>query len=175
MKKVFLDTEFTRAGLNTSLISVGMVSEDGETLYLQLNDYDRTQVTPWLKDNILCLLEGSAVSSAEASIIVAEWFEHVRRGQRIQLISAGKLFDVMLLFNLWAKVEEGSTLKTWRGRLPECIAHKHHLDLDTAFFLHGINPDIDRASFAGCMEEHRHNALSDALVVKACWEKLFSE
>ena len=39
--KVFFDTEFTGLHRNTTLISIGLVSEDGRTFYAEFNDYDR--------------------------------------------------------------------------------------------------------------------------------------
>ena len=53
MTKVFFDTEFTRGGQNTSLISIGFVSENDEKLYIELNDFDKSQVDKWLKKNIM--------------------------------------------------------------------------------------------------------------------------
>ena len=176
MKKVFLDTEFTRVGMNTSLISVGMVSEENELFYVELEDYDKAQITGWLQENIMNLLTGDAVSSAVAARRIEEWLENIRGGRQIQLVSAGKLFDILLVSNLWAAVEEGSTLKTWRNRVPACIDHRWHLDLDTAFALNGLDPNMDRVEFSGMKADGaRHNALFDAMVVKACWERLFTE
>ena len=75
MKFVFFDTEFTRGGQNTTLISIGFVSASEETLYIELNDYDPLQVTPWLEENILNLLDGNAISSDEARQRIEVWFE----------------------------------------------------------------------------------------------------
>lgn len=42
--KVFFDTEFTGLHQKTTLISIGLISEDGKTFYAELTDYDQTQV-----------------------------------------------------------------------------------------------------------------------------------
>jgi hypothetical protein len=173
MKKVFFDTEFTRAGMNTSLVSIGFVTENNESLYLELSDFDQTQITPWLEDNILCHLEGIGVSRGKAVGIIEDWLGRVGCNSTIQLISAGKSFDLMLLFDLWAEVEEGSTLRTWRDRIPEFLDHKWHMDLDTIFALRGIDPQLDRVKYSNYQFEGiQHHSLFDALIVKACWEKL---
>jgi len=44
-------------------------------------------------------------------------------------------------------------------------------DICTLFKLKGIDPDINREEFAG-MQGAKHNALHDAKVIKACYEKL---
>jgi len=173
MKEVFFDTEFTRYGQNTTLISIGMVSECGKKLYIELDDYDRSQITPWLEENVLNLLEGNPVSSLEARSTIEEWFKEIAEDQLIQLVCPGKGMDIILLFNLWAEVEEGSTLRSMYGKGPRQIDHGRHLDMDTLFLANNIDPHIDRSTFAGAnIEGCRHHALYDALVLKECWEKL---
>lgn len=44
-------------------------------------------------------------------------------------------------------------------------------DICTMFKLKGIDPDINREEFAG-IQGPKHNALHDAEVIKACYEKL---
>ena len=39
--KIFLDTEFTGLHKNTTLISLGLVSECGKTFYAEFTDYDQ--------------------------------------------------------------------------------------------------------------------------------------
>jgi hypothetical protein len=48
----FLDTEFT--GLqNTTLISIGLIADTGDTFYAELTDYDPDQIDDWLQENVL--------------------------------------------------------------------------------------------------------------------------
>ncbi len=176
MVKVFFDTEYTRSGFNTSLISIGFVNEDDERLYIELDDFDRTQVTPWLRKTILSLLEGKSIPTSLAAKEIENWFTLIGNSELIQLVSAGMHFDIILLYNIWAEVEPGSTLRTWRDRLPKCIDHRWHIDLNTIFVMNNIDPRINRIEFAEVqIEGQRHNALYDALTVKACWEKLFDK
>ena len=49
--KIFFDTEFTGLHQNTTLISIGLVSECGKTFYAEFNDYDFNQVDDWLKED----------------------------------------------------------------------------------------------------------------------------
>ena len=51
--KLFFDTEFTGLYQNTSLISLGMISEYGDTLYVEFNDYDKIKVNNWIRENVI--------------------------------------------------------------------------------------------------------------------------
>ena len=51
--KVFLDTEFTGLHQYTSLLSIGLVDEDGRTFYAEISDYDFTQMNDWLLNNVM--------------------------------------------------------------------------------------------------------------------------
>ena len=51
--KIFFDTEFTGLHKNTSLISIGMISEDNRQFYAELTDYDEKQCDGWIVSNVL--------------------------------------------------------------------------------------------------------------------------
>ena len=67
MKIIFLDTEFTGEHSKTTLVSAGFVTLDNKKLYITLNDYNKDQVTPWLKKNVLSKIDKKfSISSREA-------------------------------------------------------------------------------------------------------------
>jgi hypothetical protein len=51
--KLFLDTEFTGLHQNTTLISIGLIADTGDTFYAELTDYDPDQIDDWLQENVL--------------------------------------------------------------------------------------------------------------------------
>ena len=51
--KLFFDTEFTGLHQNTTLISLGIISENGDTFYAEFTDYDESQVNDWIQDNVI--------------------------------------------------------------------------------------------------------------------------
>jgi len=51
--KVFFDTEFTGLHKDTTLISIGLVSEHSDIFYGEVTDYDKSQVTDWIKENVI--------------------------------------------------------------------------------------------------------------------------
>ncbi|MBK9270725.1 MAG: hypothetical protein IPM48_03940 [Saprospiraceae bacterium] len=50
---LFLDNEFTGLHQRTTLISLALVSESGEEFNVELTDYDRAQVFPWLDEHLI--------------------------------------------------------------------------------------------------------------------------
>lgn len=55
--KIFYDTEFTGLHKNTTLISIGIISEDGETFYAENIEYDMEQVDEWIDENVISHLK----------------------------------------------------------------------------------------------------------------------
>ena len=51
--KIFFDTEFTGLHKDTTLISIGLIDENGRTFYAELTDYDKSQVNEWLTVNVI--------------------------------------------------------------------------------------------------------------------------
>lgn len=68
--KIFLDTEFTGLHQKTTLISLAMVAEAGEEFYAEFTDYDKTQITPWIKENVIKKLDGHLPAAAAIDINV---------------------------------------------------------------------------------------------------------
>ena len=51
--KLFLDTEFTGLHQNTTLISLGIIDENGRKFYAEFYDYSRLQIDDWLQTNVI--------------------------------------------------------------------------------------------------------------------------
>lgn len=50
---LYFDCEFTGLRKDTTLISLGIVAEDGRKFYADFCDYDRSQCDDWILDNVL--------------------------------------------------------------------------------------------------------------------------
>jgi len=48
-----IDTEFIEDGRTIDLLSIGLVSMDGETLYLETSCVDRNRANPWVKQHVV--------------------------------------------------------------------------------------------------------------------------
>ena len=51
--RIFYDAEFTGLHRDTSLISIGLVSQSGSYFYAEFNDYDKDQITDWIHENVI--------------------------------------------------------------------------------------------------------------------------
>jgi hypothetical protein len=55
--KIWFDTEFIEDGKTIDLLSIGMVREDGKTLYLENLSADVNRASQWVKDNVIAHLD----------------------------------------------------------------------------------------------------------------------
>ena len=168
--KVFFDTEFTGLHKETTLISIGMISEDGKKFYAELTDYDKSQVDDWLQKNVIDNLHGSDTDD-DYSVptyyfkgdkdFVAEkmkkWFSQF---WEVEIWSDCLAYDWVLFNDLFGHA----------FNIPENVYYIP-FDICTLFKVKGIDPDISREEFSG-MEGNKHNALYDAEVIKVCYEKM---
>lgn len=76
--KYALDTEFIDVPECSALISLGLVSETGRSLYFEF-DFPREHLTPWLNENVIPHLSGKTTTNAKA---VAEIIEYMRTDRR---------------------------------------------------------------------------------------------
>ena len=199
-KKVFLDTEFTGLHKDTTLISIGLIADTGETFYAELNDYDETQVDEWLREKVIYnLLFDPPLKGVEeywtwdkdinvrmrgnklkVGCYLAYWFQALLGGPlnwidysghseptliqtpRIEIWSDCLSYDWVLFNDLWGTA----------FNIPKCVYYIP-FDICTFFKLKGIDPDISREEYAKLPSSaSKHNALWDASVIKACFEKL---
>jgi len=195
MKKtnLFFDMEFTGLHQNTTLISLGIVSECGKTFYAELNDYDESQVDEWLKENVIDKLKFHAPTEEEDEPWVMTRFKDNPVGnpisnsyslevrcdrtelkvqlnqwlsqfEEIQMVSDCLAYDWVLWNHIWGHA----------FNIPDNVFYIP-LDICTMFFMKGIDPDIGREEFSEMKANpEKHNALWDAKVIKKCFHKLLS-
>ena len=186
--KIFFDTEFTGLHKNTTLISIGCVGEKGHEFYAELIDFDKSQVDSWIQDNVIdnCVMINNgqiAYKTTSPDFIgevfdesknyfvgnkgfVAEklnsWLESMSRysGDKIEMWSDCLAYDWVLFNDLYGHA----------FNIPDNIYYIP-FDICTLFKVKGIDPDTNREKFAK-IDGNKHNALHDAKVIKACYERL---
>lgn len=177
--KVFFDCEFTGLHQNTTLISIGMVAENGKTFYAECRDYDENQIDDWLERNVLSnLMLGDRCSPISGpqiatSIVkcntedlagwIKQWVRDYIPSEPLEIWSDCLAYDWVLFCELFGGAME----------VPNYIYYIP-FDICTLFKLKGVDPDINREDFVGLESETKHNALWDAKVIKACYEKLMA-
>lgn len=171
--KVFFDTEFTGLSKDTTLISLGMISENGRTFYAEFNDYNKKQVDDWIKENVITHLRFGSdyswipiidfehyemkCSRYEARNALYEWLSQF---ESIELWSDCLAYDWVLFCDLF-----GGAMT-----IPKNVYYIP-FDIATLMKTKGIDPDVNREEYSG-IQGTKHNALHDAKVIKACYEKI---
>lgn len=178
--KVFFDCEFTGLHQATTLISIGMIDEKNNTFYAEFGDYDYLQVDDWLRENVLLNLKfhGNlkapkgwcntsfnkkiAESYGNKEHIADSVHEWLASYVNVEMWSDCLAYDWVLFNQLY-----GHAFK-----IPENVYYIP-FDISTMMKIKGVDPDINREAFAGIKDKpEKHNALWDARVIKACYEKL---
>lgn len=184
---IYFDCEFTGLRKDTSLISIGFVSENGEEFYYEFEDYDKNQCDDWIKNNVLNNTVFLNLSSEEEKDrlmtqfhqqkknywcgtkencrqLLEDWFEQFRD---VQLVSDVCHYDMMLFIDLF-----GTPFDLPDNVSPVCYDINQDISL-----LEGVSEreafDINREEF---LEEHnksniidkdaKHNSLYDAKIIK---------
>lgn len=174
--KVFMDSEFTGLHQNTTLISIGLVSECGKTFYAEFNDYDFKQVDDWLNENVINNLQYNGIfqklDETKESISYKSTTENIKeklttwleRFGEVEMWSDCLSYDWVLFNQIFGHA----------FNIPKNIYYIP-FDICTLFYAKGIDADINREEFAEMSESgQKHNALWDAKVIKMCHEKLMN-
>lgn len=162
--KVFFDTEFTGLHQNTTLISIGLVAEDGDWFYAELNDYDQSQVSDWVQQNVLNnrrFQEKNRLTTEHLKERLQTWFH---KFDYVEIWSDCLAYDWVLFNNIFGDAFS----------IPKNVYYIP-FDICTLFKAKGIDPDINRELFAETsVLSEKHNALHDAIVIKHCYDKLIN-
>jgi len=188
--EIFLDTEFTGLHQNTTLVSIGCVSEDDRYFYAEFNDYDSSQLDDWLRENLISNLRFSPPSEGEDEYYAVSRSPNNIIGQDIyygfSLEMRGNKKEITSELSRWLK--QFSNVEIWS----DCLAYDWVLfndlfggaqglpenifyipfDICTAFKMIGVNPYINRENFCKFPSGPKHNALHDAKVIKSCYKKI---
>lgn len=178
MTKIFFDTEFTGLHQNTTLISIGLVSECGKTFYAEFTDYDKSQIDNWLQENVVNNLFGCSKKVGDLELPLDSFIGDAKfikghlegwlaQFNKIEMWSDCLSYDWVLFSQIW-------------GHAFNIPKHIYYIPFDicTLFKTKGIDPDISREEFAKegmenwFAKEEKHNALFDARIIKMCYDKL---
>lgn len=177
---IFFDCEFTGLHQDTTLISIGMISEDGKKFYAEASDYDKSQVDDWINENVLAnrwchtnrfeLEEPYYYVYGNKVSIAHELKKYLRQFDEVELVSDCAHYDMMLFINLF-----GTAFDIPENVCPVCydinqdIAKFHNVDGFTAFDISRedilLNNGIE-------IKGAKHNALYDAEVIRALYNIL---
>ena len=187
---IYFDTEFTGLNQDTTLISIGLVAENGDTFYAELTDYDETQCDDWIKTNVLGnlklgFLKNNHVILPEepghcwevrgdtkyVRLLLTSWLSHYTD---VQLVSDVCHYDMVLLMGLFRdplkQISDAFRFTDMTGICSVC----HDINQDIAHFLDISEAkafDVSRESLVQVpIEGEKHNALYDAKIIKYIYE-----
>ena len=181
MTKLFFDTEFTGLHQATTLISIGLISECGKTFYAELTDYEKNQVDNWIEKNVienLFLGDESDLQGAKETWCTGDqtWYIGNKDGLKDELQKWLSQFGTA---EMWADhiSYDWVLFCDIFGHAFNIPKNVHYIpyDLCTLLMVKGYDPDLNREQFTGVKTGVKHNALHDAKVIKACYERVMSK
>ena len=186
---LYFDTEFTGLHKDTTLISIGFVSETGKTFYAEFTDYDKSQVNSFISENVLSnllfsdinidpgstVVLGSANPTADVVVIgnkagvAAELTEWMSQFKEINLISDCGWYDMVLLIDLYGSAFD----------IPEFMSPVYHDINSDISYMYGVTEEeaFDKNREEILLENQipipegaKHNSLYDAKVIKEIYK-----
>jgi len=175
----FMDGEFTELNeKGTQFISIALVKPNGEYYYAINSDYNAKKCTEWVKENVLIPLYTQTVHGDQRNKFDALDFHKTYGKSEKQIAEEIKKFVDDLKPYLIADVNQFD----WMGI---CALFGvwdvpfFYIPIDFASILwgKGIDPNVNREELAkdygiNISNFKKHNALDDASVLKALYEKI---
>lgn len=177
--KIFYDSEFTDLSQNAELISIGFITEHGNTFYAEFNDYDTSNLSDWIEKNVINNLLYNKFKNRPAvpkydkdnkyynlsfkgtkTYIKAKLIEWLKQFGQVEIWSDCLAYDWVLFCQLFGHA----------FNIPKNVYYIP-FDISTLFKIKGIDPDLNREKFVEYSAK-KHNALDDAIIIKMCYEKL---
>lgn len=170
--KIFFDTEFTGLHKNTTLISLGMVSEDDRTFYAEFNDYDKSQVDDWIQNNVI----GNLIYNHKRYVcLIGKDFTRIK----------AHTASIKSHLEIW--LSQFDDYELWN----DCLSYDWVLLADLLSGIGGVHEDdnyyypssvcsLDEIKGIDCkiLQEikgnptgNEHNSLYDANLIKQCYKK----
>ena len=182
--KIFFDTEFTGLHKNTTLISIGLIDENGRDFYAEFTDYDKSQCNEWIKKNVIDNLFWNQTNKFWEGGLTKEckWFriksnkdvigtalkDWLSIYDNVEFVSDVCHYDMVLLIDLF-----GTAFDLPKNINPAC--HDINQDIGRYYeFSETEAFDFSREEIlqnnAVIIEGDKHNSLYDAKVIKTIYE-----
>ena len=191
--KIFFDTEFTGLHKDTTLISIGLVDENGRTFYAEFLGYDGNQIDDWIRDNVITNLKYKTCITnwnnedfehfecVGYTYFIKQWLEKwLSIYNDVQLVSDCSHYDMVLFIDIF-----GGAFDIPKQVNPAChdinqdiakhfnISEKEAFDLSREGIIETYNekikewwPEYEIKDIDG----DKHNSLYDAKVIKEIYK-----
>lgn len=188
--KLFFDTEFTGLHKRTTLISIGIVAENGNSFYAEFTDYDRGQCDEWINENVikhLYLSENGmheerigeknqpqyykTTAKGDKEFITRSLSAWLSRFDSVQFISDVCHYDMVLLIDIFGGAFDlPKNVSAVCYDINQDIARHYGISDREAF--DKSREDIVSELCGSFIAGDKHNALYDAEVIKAIYEEV---
>lgn len=183
---LYFDTEFTGLHKRTSLISIGIVAENGKKFYAEFSTYRENQCDDWIRENVIkhTILGGNEAlakrlgEDSDTTVVIGskadiryELGEWLKQFDEVQFVSDVCHYDMVLLIDIW-----GDAFRIPKNVSAVChdinqdIAKHYSISEREAF--DKSREDIVSELCGGFIEGDKHNALYDAQVIKAIYKEV---
>ena len=167
--RIYFDTEFTGLRKDTDLISIGLITEGGNTFYAEFTDYDRTKLNSWIIKNVIKNLEHPEYNpdyenyriEANRKLVqfhLNKWLEAVRDGREVQFVSDCASYDTVLLFDLLTGGRTAIYLPDWISPIVFDIVHIISANLDTLVIRSDLEGEVSSQTYNYDMLHNIHKA-----------------
>lgn len=179
--KIFFDTEFTGLHKGTTLISIGLVSENNKQFYAELIDYDEKQCDDWIKENVIKHLYKTDWNKRksiyvpnyhlgckqEIGKVLENWFAQFNE---VELVSDVCHYDMVLLIDLfWYASNLPKNVCAACYDINQDISMKYGISMREAF--DKSREDILFQHYKeNKIKGDKHNALYDAKVIREIYQ-----
>lgn len=135
--RCFFDTEFIDNPDYFALLSIGLIREDGQTYYAELDSTDRSQAVPWVRKNVLPLMKGPVKSREQICYDLVQFV-----GKKPEFWAYFASFDWVLLSRLYGSML--SVPETWPNFSNDILFIKgnYKLPKQTSIPHHALNDAI---------------------------------
>lgn len=183
---LYFDTEFTGLHKDTTLVSIGIVTENGKKFYAEFSNYDDSQCDDWIKENVLkhTILDGNDIlakrlgednettvvlgSKADIRYELGEW---IKQFEEVQFVSDVCHYDMVLLIDIFGGAFDlPKNVSAVCHDINQDIANHYGISEREAF--DKSREDIVSELCGGFIAGDKHNALYDAEVIKAIYEEV---
>ncbi len=179
---LYFDCEFTGLRQNTTLISLGIVSEDEKKFYAEFRDYDSRQCDNWIKENVInnLFLERIPITSEHVNKYGAGNCNATIDGKEYNLGFAGIFSSDTVAEYPWTRIDRNTTyalgnageisiaLKDWLSQFDsvQFVSDVCHYDFVLLINLFGTAFDLPENVNPACVDINqeiaRHYGISAA-------------
>jgi hypothetical protein len=162
---IYLDCEFTDLTNDADLLSIGFAAESGETLYIEITDWDVAHCVPseFVVEVVLPLFgrhDPERLTRDEAAARIDEWIAELRQrhGDRIVFMMSDSALDWQFLIELWVPMPGRETWAS-KNRIKGMLIQMMTQSWEAALVFDLVEKYHE-------LHQERHHALVDAMALR---------